>query len=486
MSIDFHFVDSWAYIKPNIIDIAGEPAALESLRAAVQKILKECDPDMQAVRYLQYLIICDVYYAYTRARANYNLMREFRLLHEPMIEKEILLELAADPAIGLDALALAIETNAREYRLSTQPLTHEYRPSTQPQLGSSPASVPQPQGPRIQQQTMPAPSFATTPSLPPTPAGRLANSRWATAGAGAPLPAAGQSAAAPAGIPIRPKIANIGEAQAVQLLVEQSMQQKVRDELEATLAKVDGKQNAPPAPGLDPWEIPIPPAVDPAVSIKPYQRVLEDLLGVHLLFKPGRRLVIGESNFSLTGRPDRVRAAAGYKRRLGAWNDMMAYVSFTCERGVAPDVAQFVLSRQHAVIDAMKAESAGFMKSASKEIVTKAKVIGPAAPQGDCLKYCEQPRAQPTAKADGGASASQTGKAGGGEVCGVPRVKFKDTLTRKLKRKCGEDAGQGASKEAPALEEEEDGSKASATSEAESSSGKSKSTKTRPRTSSRK
>ncbi|RYP49992.1 hypothetical protein DL768_004427 [Monosporascus sp. mg162] len=157
---------------------------------------------------------------------------------EPMIQKEILLWLAADSTIGLDALAQAVEANTQEYRLGTQSRVQEYRP----------------------------------------------------------------------------------------------------------------------------------------VLIKPYQRLLEDALGVHLLFK-GSRLFIGETNFPLNGRPERYRTLSCQMRRVAAWNNMMAYVKYTRDEKVAPDIAQFMMSRQLDALDRMRQESMAFINSVPKESITGAEVV---------------------------------------------------------------------------------------------------------------
>ncbi|RYP20868.1 hypothetical protein DL767_009374 [Monosporascus sp. MG133] len=386
MSIEFDYKSAWPYLRSKIVPFAGELAALDSLRAAVQKNIGTCDPDKQTVSYLQYLVVCDVYYDFTRQRAGYEPVREFRFPREPMIQKEILLGLAADSTIGLDALAQAIETNAQEYGLGTQSRALEYRPGTQPQ----PANVPQSQGARIQQQTTPAPSSVATVPRPPAPAGGLANSRWAPGAAGASSPAAGQSqktqpAAAPAAT-LRQMLSNISEAQQVKVLVAQSLQQKSRDAIENNVKRLDKKQDAPPAPGLDAWEIPLPPAVDPLVSIKPYQRLLQDALGVYLLFKGGR-LFIGESNYPMNGQPERFRTAEFQRRRVAAWNDMMAYVKYGRDHKVAPDIAQFILSRHLDTLDQMGRESQELINTVPEESITGAEMVAPVAPYGECLKY---------------------------------------------------------------------------------------------------
>ncbi|RYP49993.1 hypothetical protein DL768_004428 [Monosporascus sp. mg162] len=400
--MDYDFAKRWAHLKGYIVRVSGEPVALNKLRAATKHRLETCDPETLTVSYLQYQILGDVYHDISGNEIQSEPPRWSREPYEQKIEKEILLSLVTDRNVGLDILERQIETNAQEYVMGTRNAVAA--PVTSPPL------VHQARSSETGNQTTSASSPALAPSQPPPPPQRgLADPRWASEAAVATNSQARQSQTlkpetrysasvtaqypalpgpqGPHPTPAQPEIANLGQAQAMPVVTTQSLQQKTQRELADKVKLLDQKMAEPQSMGAGPWEILLPRSVDPLGSIKPYQRVLQDLLGVNLVIKADR-LEVGQSVFQLPGRPPLVRTAVTLRRRVSAYTDLAAYVKHSRDTGVAPDIVEFLLARHVDAIDKLGSELAEL--GASKQAILGSKVAAPVAPHGEYLRYCAE------------------------------------------------------------------------------------------------
>ncbi|RYP62548.1 hypothetical protein DL769_007268 [Monosporascus sp. CRB-8-3] len=392
--MDYDFSRRWAHLKAYIVRLSGEAVALNKLRAATRHRLESCDPETLTMSYLQYQILGDLYRDITGNEMQSQPPRWAREPHEPKIEKEILLSLVADQNVGLDILERQIETNAQEYVMGTREAV--VAPVT------SPSAVYHARSSGTGYRATSAPPSVFVPPQSPAPQRGLADSRWATqpaemnprarqpqtpsfetrdtASVNPLLP--GQALSGPQ--PPKRKLSQLSQAQAVPVVIKQSMQQKVQRELQAKAKLLTGKVTEPRAVGGGPWEILLPPSVHPLGSIKPYQRVVEDILGVDIVIK-NDRLEIGQSSFQLAGRPALVRAAVMNRRRISAYTDLAAYVKYSRDTGVAPDIVDFLLARQVDVINKLRNEQAEL--SATKQAILSSNVAAPVAPHGEYVKY---------------------------------------------------------------------------------------------------
>ncbi|RYP68687.1 hypothetical protein DL770_008411 [Monosporascus sp. CRB-9-2] len=398
------FARRWAHLKAYLVRVFGEAVTLNRLRAATQYRLECCDPETLTVSYLHFQIIGDLYREISGQEIQAEPPRWSRAPYEQKIEKEILLSLVADRSLGLDVLEREIETNAQEYIMGTRNAV--VAPVTSPPLVHQ----------AVSSQTVNQPASAFSPALaqsqPPPPQRGLADSRWASQTAvrtnsGPPQSQAPKtetrnpasvtaqypalpSSQPPPPTPGQPRLANVSQAQAAPVVTTQSLQQNMQREIEEKVKLLDTNVTAPQSVGGAPWEILLPPSVDALGSIKPYQRVLQDMLGVELVINSDR-LKIGPSVFQLPGRPLRVRAAVTTKNRMSAYADLAAYVKHSRDTGVAPDIVKFLLGRQVDIVGKLRKEAVEL--GASRQTILGSRVAAPVAPHGEFLRYsAEKPK----------------------------------------------------------------------------------------------
>ncbi|RYP68450.1 hypothetical protein DL771_006714 [Monosporascus sp. 5C6A] len=419
--MDYEFSRRWAHLKAYIVQVSGEASALSKLRAAAKYRLESCNPETLTLSYLHYQILGDVYQGIAGQAMRSEPPRWSREPDEPKIEKGILLGLVTDRSVGLDILERQIETNAQEYIMGTRnavvapvlspPVVHQARSSEtgyQTTSASSPAFAPP-------QQSSPQRGLADSPWGPGTMVATNTQARQSQA----PVPETRNPASVTAQYPAlpgtqppnptpgQPKLVTLSQAQAVPAVAPQSLQQKVQRELEAKVSLLTKKMTEPQSMGAGPWQILLPPSVEPMASIKPYQRVLEEILGVDLVIKYDR-LEIGQSNFHMAGRPEPVRAAVRIKRRMSAYTDLAAYVKFSRDTGVAPDIVDFLLARQVDAITKLKNEQAEL--GATRQVILASKVAAPNT-GGD-----NAPRNKNTSAGGGRAPGRNNTTAGGGNA----------------------------------------------------------------------